>query len=332
MGRPRVPRAVIGAGLVLLPVAWIVPGLLGGGGALSASDAARGTPSQGSAALADVPALAVLDDAVELLTWPVAVALVPAVVLLRGSARVLAAMALAWVLIVAAMSQAGYAGNPRYLVAAAAVACALAAAGAVRAAGWPGAVVLVAAVAVVTAGDLADQVDELGVRARARTGLPRAIERAGGADALERCAAVRTAPRPAPTSPGSSTCRSRGSPTARSRPWSSSAPAHRAAAPPYRRSRAAPGCARPPARPTGRSGPPAARSGEDAATRSRRRPRWRPPVGRARYRAFWKRTVTRSKPRPRSSPSSIWRVLRSAARRSAGSAAAAACSLRWAAR
>ena len=188
----RVPRSVIAAGLAVLPVAWIVPGLLGGGGALSASDAARGTPSQGSAALADVPALAVLGDAVELLTWPVAVALVPAVALLRGSARLLAAMALAWVLIVAAMSQAGYAGNPRYLVGAAAVACALAAAGAVRAAGWPGAVVLVAAVAVVTAGDLADQVDELGVRARARTGLPRAIERAGGAVALERCAAVRT--------------------------------------------------------------------------------------------------------------------------------------------
>jgi hypothetical protein len=188
----RVPRAVIAAGLAVLPVAWIVPGLLGGGGALSASDAARGTPSQGSAALADVPALAVLGDAVELLTWPVAVALVPAVVLLRGSTRVLAAMLLAWVLIVAAMSQAGYAGNPRYLVAAAAVACALAPAGAVRAAGWPGAVVLVAAVAVVTAGDLADQVDELGVRARARTGLPRAIERAGGAVALERCAAART--------------------------------------------------------------------------------------------------------------------------------------------
>ena len=48
-------------------------GPLGGGGAASA---AQGTPSAGSAALADVPFLAVLQDAVELLTVPAAVALV----------------------------------------------------------------------------------------------------------------------------------------------------------------------------------------------------------------------------------------------------------------
>ena len=183
------------------------------------------------------------------------------------------------------------------------------------------------------------------MRARARTGLPRAIERAGGAAALERCAAVRTSaaartyvaweldlplpgladrPRPPvvlvrarpprggravpPLPPGAGLREA-----ARTPDWQIWTARREGA----RRGRRA-GAAR------------RARLGGRAAVRLDLRRRAR--AARPAYSAFWKRTVTRSKPRPRSSPSSIWRVLRSAARRSAGSAAAAACSLRWAAR
>ena len=47
----------------------------------------------------------------------------------RASAACWLAAALAWVAIVAVMAQAGYAGNPRYLVAAASLGCVLAGVG-----------------------------------------------------------------------------------------------------------------------------------------------------------------------------------------------------------
>jgi hypothetical protein len=157
-------RPAVAASLAAVALLWFVPGALGGGGA---AEAAQGTPSTGSAALADVPFLAVLQDAVELLTVPAAVALVllalrrpPRVALLFGAA------AAAYVLIVAVMTQAGYAGNPRYLVPAAALAVPLAATGAGRLAP-----LLAVAVAAVTLGDLADQTRDVGVRAETREGL-----------------------------------------------------------------------------------------------------------------------------------------------------------------
>ena len=50
------------------------PDLLGSGGAVRASNAARGFASAGRAALEDVPALAVLADAATLLSVPAALA------------------------------------------------------------------------------------------------------------------------------------------------------------------------------------------------------------------------------------------------------------------
>jgi hypothetical protein len=161
--RDRAARAPVAAAFLAVPLLWFVPGALGGGGA---SSAAQGTPSEGSAALADVPFLAVLGDAAQLLTVPAAIAVVLA--LRDRRARALAACALGYVLIVAVMTQAGYAGNPRYLVPAAALGAALAAAGAARA---PLAALLVVAVAVTTLGDLRDQTREIGARAATRQGL-----------------------------------------------------------------------------------------------------------------------------------------------------------------
>ena len=190
---PGARPAVAAAGIVV-PALWLGPDVLGIGGALSASRAARGEPSLGSAALEDVPGLAVLADTVALLTVPATVAAVLATIAGPRLARVLAAGAAAWIGIVAVMAQAGYAGNPRYLVAAMAFGCVLAGAGAVRLARSAGAVVLVVAVTAITIGDLRDQVSDVGARADRRVALPDLVAAAGGRDAIVDCAPVRTAP------------------------------------------------------------------------------------------------------------------------------------------
>jgi hypothetical protein len=182
---------------VAVPLLWLGPDLVGIGGAVSASRAARGPASPDSAALADVPGLAVLGDALTFLTVPAALAALAGAVVGPRIARVLAGAALVWVAIVAVMAQAGYAGNPRYLVAAVSLGCVLAGVGAAqvaRRAAVPVATALVLAVALVTAGDLRDQASEVDVRADRRAALPTLVERAGGRDALVDCARVRTAP------------------------------------------------------------------------------------------------------------------------------------------
>jgi hypothetical protein len=192
---PASRPAVIAAG-ISVPVLWLGPDVLGIGGALSASRAARGEPSLGSAALEDVPGLAVLADAVVLLTVPAAVAAAAGAIGGGRLARALAGAAVAWTAIVAVMAQAGYAGNPRYLVAAMAFGCVLAGAGValvVRSWRVVGALVLAAAVAAVTLDDLRDQVSDVGARADRRQALPQLVAAAGGREAIVGCAPVRTA-------------------------------------------------------------------------------------------------------------------------------------------
>ncbi len=185
-------RPAVAISAVLVPLLWLGPDVLGAGGALSASKAARGEPSLGSAALEDVPGLAVLADAVALLTVPAAIAAVAGAIWGGRLAHVLAAGAAAWIAIVAVMAQAGYAGNPRYLVAAMAFGCVLAGAGAARF--RVTAALVVVLVGAVTAGDLVDQVQDVGARADRREALPGLVAESGGRDALVGCAPVRTAP------------------------------------------------------------------------------------------------------------------------------------------
>jgi hypothetical protein len=209
-------RAVwLSVGLVVL--LWFGPDVVGAGGALDASKTGRGVPSPGSAKLADIPALALLGDSATLVTVPALLAALLAVLLGDRTIRWLAAGAAGWVAIVALMTTAGYAGNPRYLVAAAAVGAALAGVGVVEAArrvsrvhlgirdepGAPrarlaaalGAAVLVVAVLAVTAGDLRAQLRELDSRAAASGAFEGVLARAGGKDALERCSRIRTSSR-----------------------------------------------------------------------------------------------------------------------------------------
>jgi hypothetical protein len=197
-------RVVLLAG-ALIPLLWFGPALVGAGGALDASKTARGTPSPGSAKLADFPALALLGDTATLFTIPALIAALFAAAVGGRTVRLLAAGAAGWVAIVALMTTAGYAGNPRYLVAAAAVGASLAGVGAVRAASMVlrnvsrsdvvGALVLVAAVLAVTVGDLRAQSRELSSRAAAAGAFDSVIARAGGRDALVRCSRIRTSAR-----------------------------------------------------------------------------------------------------------------------------------------
>ena len=223
-------RVILLAG-ALVPVLWFGPDLVGAGGAIASSKTARGIPSPGSAKLADIPALALLGDTATLFTLPALLAALLAAVLGGRTVRWLAAGVVGWVMIVALMTTAGYAGNPRYLVAATAVGAALAGVGAVRAASEVsrfgrgsrdetdaaavpgqtpsgagpgrasrlaapiGAAVLVAAVLALTAGDLRTQFRELDSRAAAAGAFDSALSQAGGAAALQRCARIRTSTR-----------------------------------------------------------------------------------------------------------------------------------------
>jgi hypothetical protein len=184
--RRTAARPLVAASFAAIPLLWFVPGALGGGGA---SEAAQGPPSAGSAALAAVPFLAVLEDAVRLLTVPVALALLAALLLRERRIAVLAAAAAGYVLLVAVMTQAGYAGNPRYLVPAAALLATLAAVGAARLATPAAAGVLVLIVAGLQLGDLREQTREIGERAAIREELARAVP--AGAELA--CMPVRTA-------------------------------------------------------------------------------------------------------------------------------------------
>jgi hypothetical protein len=215
---------------VTVPLLWFGPDAIGVGGAIGASHAALGTASVGSAALSKHPVLTVLTDAVKQLTLPVALAALAGAVLGGAPARWLAALAVAWVAEVAVMTALGYAGNPRYLDAAAAVGCALAGVGvaalgarvagprraasasegAVRVVGGAGTLVAAparrrqgdaavagAAAAVVIAmlavglGDLRVQTRQLGARADRRSDLETLLQRVGGAGALRACGTVR---------------------------------------------------------------------------------------------------------------------------------------------
>jgi hypothetical protein len=141
-----------------------------------------------------VPFLAVLWDAVEQLGVVAAQFAAAALVPWRRASPVLRALALAaaaYVLIVGISSQAGFAGNPRYLVPAEALFCVLAGAGAARF-GWPLALALAVALAVTQAGHIRRDLESIHWRAQQREQLDVALARAGGVGALNACGEVQS--------------------------------------------------------------------------------------------------------------------------------------------
>jgi hypothetical protein len=122
---------VVGCGLLCL-VLWFVPEYLGSGDWLRAAERAR-DPNPGSAAFASSPFVEVFRRSAALLTVPVYVGAVIATLLAvwrRDRVRLaLAAMSTVLMLVVAAMTQGGFAGNLRYVALPASLVCVLAGAG-----------------------------------------------------------------------------------------------------------------------------------------------------------------------------------------------------------
>jgi Glycosyltransferase family 87 len=209
--QPRRRLAVAGA-FVLCGFLWFAPEYWGSGDWLRAANRAR-QPNPDSPAFAPHPFLEVFKRSSTILSVPVLLgallALVPAARARRWDARVaLAAAALALMIAVALMTQAGFAGNLRYVALPAALVCVLAGVGwvdAVRAAWRRGGRVAAAALAVVVVLGavpfLASNVDLLSYDARKLQDeayfydtLPVAIDKAGGRERIKRCGTVFTGP------------------------------------------------------------------------------------------------------------------------------------------
>jgi hypothetical protein len=125
---------------VLVPAVWFLPEWWGSGDPLRAGSRAN-APNPGSAAFDDIPAFAVGHRFVQVTIAPVELGTIvavgfAAVMWRRYRAEVetltLAMGGFAWFCVVAAMTQAGFAGNQRYLIVTTAVVCVLGGMGAVR--------------------------------------------------------------------------------------------------------------------------------------------------------------------------------------------------------
>jgi hypothetical protein len=228
-------RLPVAALMVVIPLAWLVPDWLGAGNPLDGGSQARSEP-EWSLSHAEQPWLRALDRVhnhvglvLELLT---AAAIAAAVVRRQRAVLVLALAAAVEAGLYAAMTQAGFSGNPRYVLPALVILCVLAGVGAARtaeacgalagraaaavagerrngAAGPPGrgliaARLLGAALGLVVVGFLAAplvddrrgrlefEVREVGSRMDLQRGLEGVITRAGGADKIRALGSVTT--------------------------------------------------------------------------------------------------------------------------------------------
>jgi len=207
---PPTRLLVVGCGVATL-VLWFVPEYFGSGDFMRAASRAR-DPNPDSAAFADFPFAETFRRSASVLMVPL---LLGGVIALgrawaaRDRVRlILAAVAAALMVAVAAMTQAGFAGNLRYVALPAALVCVLAGAGwvdLVRDAGgrWGrGAAIGLAAVLLAAAAPFAlADVDELRfdldvVRAESELydRLPPIVAESGGAEALLRCGPVYAPP------------------------------------------------------------------------------------------------------------------------------------------
>ncbi len=199
---------VLGAGLALA-VLWFLPEYLGSGDYLRAAARAR-QPNPGSPAFAAHPFLEVFGRSASVLTPPVYLGGVIAVlVALRTRNRLfltMAAIGTVLMVAVALMTQFGFAGNLRYVALPAALVCVLAGAGwviVVKAAHRRLGAVAAAALALVVAafafpfvrediGELADGAHTLKAEADLYGSVPDAIAAGGGEAKLKSCGTVYT--------------------------------------------------------------------------------------------------------------------------------------------
>lgn len=187
-------RRLVAAGAAAIPLGWFLPEYLGSGDFLRAAARAR-EPNLDSAAFAERPFLAVMEQSAGILGLTIyAGALIALFVAARRRDRMLLAFAggaLALMIAVGLMTEAGFAGNLRYVVLPAALVCVLAGTG------WAAlgrAVPLVAAVVVVAAGSGTFLDDMRAVRSEwdFEDRLTATIAHVGGADDVNGCGAVFT--------------------------------------------------------------------------------------------------------------------------------------------
>jgi hypothetical protein len=204
---------VLGGGFALI-VLWFVPEYFGSGDFFRAAARAR-QPNPDSAAFAKHPFIEVFNRSASVLSWPVytggviaTAAALWAFIKRREDGLLLAMAGIGTVLMiaVAAMTQAGFAGNLRYIALPAALVCVLAGAGwvwLVRTAnarfGTIAAALLAVAVAAVSAPSVIEDIhelDEAGMRIQAEADLygtvPDAIKAGGGEKKLKSCGTVYT--------------------------------------------------------------------------------------------------------------------------------------------
>jgi hypothetical protein len=182
-------RALLVACAAAIPALWFIPELIGSGDLLRSGSRAR-MPNPGQPATEAVPALAALREAATLPLWPLWAGAIACLVT-RSPARTLLVAGLAWIGLVAVMAQAGFSGEPRYSLPGAALVAVAGAVGLValartRAAAAVAAVLLLVAAAPKLA-DLPDLRDDQAYQRDLAAGLARAIETAGGRDALLAC-------------------------------------------------------------------------------------------------------------------------------------------------
>jgi hypothetical protein len=191
--RPGLRPALV-ASLLLVPAAWFLPELAGSGDPLRSGARAR-VPNPGQPALAEVPALASLEEYVRLPLWPLWIGVAAlAIEVRRGriarAALLPVAVGAAWAALVAVMAELGFSGEPRYSLPGAAL---VAIGGAVGLAGGRRRAVALVAVVLVAVAALAriDYVSDLRERQEhawaLASDLEDAIAVAGGREAVLRC-------------------------------------------------------------------------------------------------------------------------------------------------
>jgi hypothetical protein len=204
--RSRLPW--VAGGLVLLPLLWLLPEYWGSGDLWRASERAN-NPNSNSPAFAERPSIAVLGNWLLLLTPPAWIGLAAAAALgLRdrawrriGPSAGIALLAVAWLVLVAVMTEAGYSGNQRYLLAPTALLYVVGGAGLAQLAGaltasTPGRIATGAIAALAVAGSViwgADRMPfmlrDVRFQARVAQNLDVALTRMGGREAVLACGA-----------------------------------------------------------------------------------------------------------------------------------------------
>ena len=190
---PRL-RLLVAAGFATVPLGWFIPEFLGSGDFLRAAARAR-EPNLDSPAYAERPFLAVMDLSAGIIALPIyAGALIGVVVAWRRRDRLALALAggvAALMVAVGLMTEAGFAGNLRYVVLPAALVCLLAGVG-WASLGRIAPVAAAVATLLLASGSFRDDMSAVRSEWDFEDRLTQTVQLVGGPRALNSCGAVFT--------------------------------------------------------------------------------------------------------------------------------------------